>query len=161
PARRRKNPGSGPPEPTVDDIADAVARGLGILAHAPGGVTVLHRHWCAAPHNDCPGPGSGRRYQIGTQAGSGAFYTPRAIAEEVTDTTLEALVYEPGPLQTGDEAEWRLRTSAEIIALNVGDIAVGSGAFPVAAVRYLADRVTEAWAAEGVTGDLASARRAV
>lgn len=161
PVRRRKNPGSGPPEPTVEVIADAVARGLGILAHAPGGVTALHRHWCVTPHDGCPGPGAGRLYTVGSQAGSGAFYTPRHLAEEVTNGALEALVYQPGPLQTDDEAEWRLRPSAEIIALTVGDIAVGTGAFPVAAVRYLADRVTEAWAAEGVTGDLTAARRAV
>ncbi|MCQ0012635.1 hypothetical protein [Actinomadura madurae] len=34
PACRRKNTDL-PPEPTVEDIADALARGLGILAHAP------------------------------------------------------------------------------------------------------------------------------
>ncbi|MCP9947203.1 hypothetical protein LUX33_01165 [Actinomadura madurae] len=75
PACRRKNTDL-PPEPTVEDIADALARGLGILAHAPGGVTALHRHWCASPHDDCPGPGTGRCYDIGGRAGSGAFYTP-------------------------------------------------------------------------------------
>ncbi|MCQ0012064.1 hypothetical protein [Actinomadura madurae] len=135
--------------------------GWGSSRTPPGGVTALHRHWCASPHDDCPGPGTGRCYDIGGRAGSGAFYTPRPLAEQVTDGALEALVYQPGPLQTGDEAEWRLRPSAEIIALTVGDIAVGSGAFSVAAVRYLAGRVVEAWAAEGVVGDLMAARRAV
>ena len=37
-----------------------------------------------------------------------------------------------------------------ILDLKVADIAAGSGAFLVAAARYLADRVIEAWIAEGM-----------
>lgn len=80
---------------------------------------------------------------------AGAHYTPRSLAEEVVLHALQPLVYEPGPLQTNDENEWRLKSSSAILDLKVADIAAGSGAFLVAAARYLADRVAEAWTAEG------------
>lgn len=80
---------------------------------------------------------------------AGAHYTPRSLAEEVVLHALQPLVYEPGPLQTNDENAWRLKSSSAILDLKVADIAAGSGAFLVAAARYLADRVTEAWIAEG------------
>ncbi|WP_202817200.1 Eco57I restriction-modification methylase domain-containing protein [Serinicoccus sp. CUA-874] len=80
---------------------------------------------------------------------AGAHYTPRSLAEEVVRYALEPLVYEPGPLQTNDENAWRLKSSSSILDLKVADIAAGSGAFLVAAARYLADRVTEAWIDEG------------
>jgi hypothetical protein len=57
-------------------------------------------------------------------------------------------VYEPGPLQTNDESGWKLKPAAEILDLKVADIAAGSGAFLVAAARYLAERLVEAWTAE-------------
>lgn len=81
---------------------------------------------------------------------AGAHYTPRSLAEEVVKYALEPLVYEPGPLQTNDETAWKLKSSTAILDLKVADIAAGSGAFLVAAARFLADRVTEAWADEGV-----------
>ncbi|PUA82467.1 SAM-dependent methyltransferase [Nocardioides currus] len=80
---------------------------------------------------------------------AGAHYTPRSLAEEVVLHALQPLVYEPGPLQTNDENAWRLKSSSAILDLKVADIAAGSGAFLVAAARYLADRVAEAWTAEG------------
>jgi hypothetical protein len=88
---------------------------------------------------------------------AGAHYTPRSLAEEVVLYALQPLVYEPGPLQTNDENEWRLKTSAAILDLKVADIAAGSGAFLVAAARYLSDRLVEAWIAEGMIDDVASA----
>ncbi len=81
---------------------------------------------------------------------AGAHYTPRSLAEEVVLHALQPLVYAPGPHQTSDESEWRLKSSTAILDLKVADIAAGSGAFLVAAARYLADRVTEAWQAEGM-----------
>jgi hypothetical protein len=81
--------------------------------------------------------------------GAGSHYTPRPLAEDVAAGTLEPLVYRPGPLETGDRARWRLRPSTEILKLRVADVAMGSGAFLVAACRYLADRLVEAWTAEG------------
>lgn len=83
------------------------------------------------------------------RSASGTHYTPRFLAEEVVSGALEALVYRPGPLEEADRNRWRLRPSEEILNLRVADIAVGSGAFLVAADRWLADRVVEAWTAEG------------
>ena len=93
----------------------------------------------------------GRRYVApGTRrASTGTHYTPRSLAEEVAEGALEPLVYRPGPLETADRSQWRLRPSTAIEALKVADIAMGSGAFLVAACRYLADRLVEAWQAEG------------
>jgi len=83
------------------------------------------------------------------RANTGTHYTPKALAEEVVLHALEPLVYSPGPLDVEDPAQWRLRSSAEILDLKVADIAAGSGAFLVAAARYLADRLLEARAVEG------------
>lgn len=80
---------------------------------------------------------------------AGAHYTPRSLAEEVVLHALQPLVYEPGPLQSNHEVEWRLKPVTAILDLKVADIAAGSGAFLVAAARYLADRLVEAWIAEG------------
>lgn len=79
---------------------------------------------------------------------SGTHYTPRSLAEEVVLHALQPLCYEPGPHQTADELQWKLKSSDEILSLKVADIACGSGAFLVSAARYLADRVVEAWMAE-------------
>lgn len=79
---------------------------------------------------------------------AGAHYTPKSLAEEVVLHALQPLCYSPGPHQTGNETEWKLRPSEEILDLKVADIACGSGAFLVAAARYLADRIVEAWIAE-------------
>ncbi|MBW4705182.1 Eco57I restriction-modification methylase domain-containing protein [Micromonospora sp. RL09-050-HVF-A] len=79
---------------------------------------------------------------------AGAHYTPKSLAEEVVQHALEPLCYSPGPHQTADRDTWRLRGSDEILNLKVADIAAGSGAFLVAAARYLAARLVEAWLAE-------------
>lgn len=79
---------------------------------------------------------------------AGAHYTPRSLAEEVVQHALEPLVYEPGPLQENDRDKWQLKGSTAILHLKVADIAAGSGAFLVAAARFLAERVVEAWTAE-------------
>ena len=83
------------------------------------------------------------------RASTGAHYTPRSLAEQVVQNTLEPLVYRPGPLETLDRGQWVLRPSPDLLALRVADIAMGSGAFLVAGCRYLGDRVVEAWDAEG------------
>ncbi|MET9883349.1 hypothetical protein ABZZ20_09365 [Streptomyces sp. NPDC006430] len=80
---------------------------------------------------------------------TGTHYTPRFLAEEVVLHALEPLVYEPGPLQTADTGEWRLKSEKQILDLKVADIAMGSAAFLVAACRYLGDRLIEAWESEG------------
>jgi hypothetical protein len=84
---------------------------------------------------------------------SGTHYTPRSLAEEVVQHALEPLVYKPGPLHTADRDQWRLISSAQILDLKVADIAVGSGAFLVAAARFLRDRLLEAWTRESIADD--------
>lgn len=95
------------------------------------------------------------------RASSGTHYTPRRLAEEVVTHALDPLVYRPGPLETGDESRWELRPSGEILALRIADIAMGSGAFLVAACRYLADKVVRAWELEGDREALLAAQHRV
>jgi hypothetical protein len=79
---------------------------------------------------------------------SGTYYTPKQLAEEVVQHALDPVAYEPGPAQERDPAEWKLKSADELLDLKVADIAMGSGAFLVAACRYLAARLQEAWTAE-------------
>ena len=78
---------------------------------------------------------------------SGSFYTPRAVTTYLVRQTLEPLI--------------RGRTADEILTLRVLDPAMGSGAFLVAACRYLASAVEEALVHEGRwhTHDVTSADR--
>ena len=85
---------------------------------------------------------------------SGTFYTPRALTAFLVRQTLE-------PLAKG-------RTADDILQLRVLDPAMGSGAFLVAACRYLSSCVEEAfiedgtWHAHDVTAaDRAALRREV
>jgi hypothetical protein len=96
----------------------------------------------------------GRRYVAKStrRPSTGTFYTPPELAERIVTGALEPLVYRPGPLETADRNSWVLRSSTEIQSLRAVDIAMGSGAFLVAACRYLADRLREAQVAEGVPG---------
>lgn len=87
-----------------------------------------------------------------SRANAGAHYTPRSLAEEVVLHALQPLCYEPGPLQTADSKVWKLKSSTEILNLRIADIAVGSGAFLVAAARYLGERLLEAWQQESGVG---------
>ena len=80
---------------------------------------------------------------------TGTHYTPRFLAEQVVEGALEPLVYSPGPLQTAETKQWKLRSSSDILGLKIADIAMGSAAFLVAAARYLGARLIEAWSAEG------------
>lgn len=79
---------------------------------------------------------------------AGAHYTPRALAEEVVVHALEPLIYQPGPLQTNDRSQWRHISSTDLLNMHVADIACGSGAFLVAAARYLSAELVEAWRLE-------------
>ena len=80
---------------------------------------------------------------------AGAHYTPRSLAEEVVKYALEPLVYSPGPHETDDRSQWQPVSSNRILDLHVADIACGSGAFLVAAARFLARELVEAWTREG------------
>lgn len=79
---------------------------------------------------------------------AGAHYTPKSLAREVVLHALQPLCYAPGPYQTADESDWKIKSSDDLLSLKVADIACGSGAFLVSAASYLADRVVEAWTAE-------------
>lgn len=68
-----------------------------------------------------------------------SHYTPRELTEPIVARTLEPLIKAMGE-----------EPSAEaLLGLVVCDPAVGSGAFLVAACRYLADHVVAAWTREG------------
>jgi hypothetical protein len=95
-------------------------------------------------------PGGVLVVETPSRATAGAHYTPRKLAEEVVLYALQPLVYAPGPHDTADEQAWRPVSSDRILDLKVADIACGSGAFLVAAARYLAARLVEAWHRERV-----------
>jgi hypothetical protein len=84
------------------------------------------------------------------RAATGTHYTPAFLAKEIAEGALEPLVFSPGPLQTADRSQWMLLPPEGILALRVADIAAGSGAFLVAACRYLADCLVEAWSIRGI-----------
>lgn len=92
-------------------------------------------------------PGGVLVVETPSRASAGAHYTPRSLAEEVVRYALEPLVYDPGPHQQVDG--WVPVSSDRILDLKVADIACGSGAFLVAAARYLGSRLVEAWRHEG------------
>lgn len=48
---------SGGPSELPAAAANHLARAIALAAAAPGGTTFAGRHWCAAPHDGCPGPG--------------------------------------------------------------------------------------------------------
>lgn len=82
-----------------------------------------------------------------TRRQTGSHYTPRSLTEPIVQHTLEPLVY-VGPSEGLPEADWALKSAGEILALNVCDMAMGSGAFLVQACRWLAQRLMEAWRLE-------------
>ena len=101
-----------------------------------------------------PATASTRRARVALRAGSGArkatgtFYTPQPIAEYLVRRTL-------GPLVHGAEPE-------RILQLRIVDPAMGSGAFLVAACRYLAAAYEAALVKAGAChpGDIGECERA-
>lgn len=78
----------------------------------------------------------GRLYLVasgGLRKGSGSFYTRPALAVPLVQRTLEPLCYKQ---QDGVVVP---RTSEEILALKIGEPAMGSGSFLVGSLRYLVD----------------------
>lgn len=75
---------------------------------------------------------------------TGTHYTPKSLTEPIVQHTLEPLVYF-GPAEGKPQNEWKLKASADILALKVCDMAMGSAAFLVQACRWMAERLTEAW----------------
>lgn len=79
-----------------------------------------------------------------TRRATGTHYTPESLTIPIVKHTLEPLVYR-GPAEGWDEADWQLKTPAELLELKICDMAMGSGAFLVQVVEYLSDRLLEAW----------------
>lgn len=96
-------------------------------------------------------PGSVVMTQAGDRRSSGTYFTPRALAEEMVRHALEPVVHHPGPADGAPPDDWKLPPATELLDLRICDIAMGSGAFLVAACRYLAARLLEAWSAEGLS----------
>ncbi|MEU2662077.1 DNA methyltransferase [Micromonospora sp. NPDC007220] len=93
--------------------------------------------------------------QFGDRRNTGTHYTPRELAEEVVRHTLAPLCFSPGPAQgVADEGVWRAKSADELLRLKVLDPAMGSGAFLVAACRYLAEVVVRAWQRDGLPAEL-------
>lgn len=141
-----------------DEMADA-ERALHAVS-SDEGLREQLRPWLGAVRRDLRGwpvvtlPGGLFIKETPSRRNAGAHYTPRALAEEVVEHALQPIVYSPGPHQTPDRDAWRLKSSTELLSLKVADIACGSGAFLVAAARYLAARLVEAWRAEHTTAEL-------
>ncbi len=115
-----------------EDTARRVLPFAGLLRRDPRDLPVVYP------------PGSLYLTDSALRAYTGAVYTPRLLAETVVARILAPLVMSPGPLDSEDPAAWRIRPPQDILELKVIDIAAGSGAFLVAATRYLADRLLEA-----------------
>ncbi len=79
-----------------------------------------------------------------------SHYTPRSLSEPIVRRTLEPLI---GAMTQVDGAP----PSDRLLDLKICDPAMGSGAFLVAACRFLADQVVAAWTREGRLPSLASA----
>lgn len=91
--------------------------------------------------------------QTSERRDSGTQYTTKDLADEIVRYALEPIVYSPGPAETADASAWKLNSAADLLKLKVCDPAVGSGAILVAACRYLAERLVEAWDAELKAGE--------
>ncbi len=79
---------------------------------------------------------------------TGTHYTPTSLTEPIVQFTLEPVVY-TGPAEGLPRKQWTLKSPADLLKLKVCDMACGSGAFLVAAARYLAARLQEAWGLAG------------
>lgn len=70
----------------------------------------------------------------GTRKGAGTFYTRPGLSLPTIRRTLEPLAYDRAA-----DGSFIPKTPEVILALKVGDLACGSGTFPVGALRYLAE----------------------
>ena len=144
-----------------DAIPDAEAEGLLLAVTRDEGLRACLRPWIGAIRTDLRGRpmviqrGGLIVVETPSRKNAGAHYTPRSLAEEVVRHALEPLVHSPGPHETDDRGQWRLISSTDILDLHVADIACGSGAFLVAAARFLARELVEAWTREGTLGQYA------
>ena len=158
---KEHQPGAKPP--TLKALAKALAAGhampdvesLLLAVTRDEGLRARLRPWIGAIRTDLRGRpmviqrGGLIVVETPSRKNAGAHYTPRSLAEEVVRYALEPLVYSPGPHETDDRSQWQPVSSDRILDLHVADIACGSGAFLVAAARFLARELVEAWTREG------------
>lgn len=85
----------------------------------------------------------------GTRKGAGTFYTRPQLAAPTVRRTLQPLAFEPVRTEidarTGLEevVEWAPRKPEVILSLKVCDPTMGSGSFPVSALRFLTDALVQ------------------
>ena len=79
-----------------------------------------------------------------TRRATGTHYTPKSLTEPIVQHTLEPLVY-IGPAEGHPREKWKLKHAKELLELKICDMAMGSGAFLVQVVRYMSERLVEAW----------------
>ncbi|UKD50865.1 N-6 DNA methylase (plasmid) [Amycolatopsis sp. FU40] len=113
---------------TGDQAREALARGLAILACRAEGVSFAGLNWSV---EGCTGAWN-LPESVLTREARGAFFTPRELAEEITSRTL-------GPLVDSKP------DASDITVFRVADIACGSGAFLLAAARFLASALLDSW----------------
>lgn len=124
-------------EITPGEVLGAVITGLGILACRPGGAGFSGMHWHgpAGQCPECPGPGTLPLFSPPDPGeGVGVFFTPRSLADGVVAPALGVITQ---PVS--------MCPAADIEALRVVDPFCGTGAFLVAAARYLGAALAAAW----------------
>lgn len=118
-------------------VAEKIARAVASVKDADAALAALEPLSGRRPERAFAGtlvvqPGPERRR-------TSSHYTPRELTEPIVARTLDPLIR-----AIGDEPP-----SETLLSLVICDPAMGSGAFLVAACRYLADRVVAAWTREG------------
>ena len=133
---------SGDTREDTDRALLAVTRDEGLRRRLRSWIGIIRRDLQDRPFVVVPGD----LYIVETPSrrNSGAHYTPKDLAEQVVEHALQPLLYSPGPHQTADESRWTPIGPEDILDLRVADIACGSGAFLVAAARYLAKALVAA-----------------
>jgi hypothetical protein len=122
---------------TPGQVREAVVTGLGILACRRRGAGFDGMHWHADPARcaACPGPGTLPLFDTPAPGpAAGAVFTPRSLADDVVAPAL-GVITQPVPMCP----------AADIQALRVADPFCGTGAFLVAAARYLGNALAAAW----------------
>jgi hypothetical protein len=117
-----------------DEVRYAITTGLAVLAYRSGGVNFGGLHWHADACVDCPGPG---RWQLPDSLHRdvrGAFFTPPGLAMDIVSSALPVV----------NQPHWS-RQVEHLEDLAIADISCGSGAFLVAAARWLAEQFVNAW----------------
>lgn len=119
---------------TAGEVRRAIAVGLAVLAYRRGGVSFGGLHWHAAHCPACPGPGRWQLPDSVSREVRGAFFTPPDLAADIVGTALPVV----------NQPHWS-RQAEHLEQLAIADISCGSGAFLVAAVRFLAEQFINIW----------------